>query len=104
MKQLFKIHANITLINKGGRTLPIKSGYRPGFSFIEKKQTSGSITLLNQDFLSVGESTDVEILFFSDLLLGNINEKTTFNFFEGGLLVGFGNVITIDGWVDNQLS
>lgn len=102
MKKLFKIQANITLINEGGRTLPIKSGYRPGFNFIENKQTSGSITLLKQEFLSIGESTDVEVLFFSDSLLGDINQNTSFNFFEGGVLVGFGNVTNVIGWVKND--
>lgn len=101
MKKLFTIQANITLVSEGGRKLPIKSGYRPGFNFIEDKQTSGSIKLLNQDSLCIGESSDVEVLFFSDSLLGDIKEKTTFNFFEGGVLVGFGNVIKIIGWIDN---
>ena len=103
MKHLFKIQANITLIDKGGRTLPIKSGYRPGFNFVEKKQTSGLIKLLNQEFLSIGESANVEIFFFSDSLLGNINKKTTFIFFEGNILVGFGSVTNIIGWVENDI-
>jgi hypothetical protein len=57
MDQLFKIQAEITLSNIGGRTWPIRSGYRPGFDFKNRGLTSGSIKLLSKEELNPGETS-----------------------------------------------
>lgn len=96
---LFKIRAEITIKLRGGRTLPIVNGYRPGFCFIENKQTSGSIQLLGEESLEPGKTGLVYIAFFSDELLGAIQSGTKFSFYEGKTEIGTGEVIDILGWV-----
>lgn len=97
MNKLFKIKADIS-INIGGRTLPIHTGYRPGFNFIDKSQTSGSISLLHQESLSPGEHGVVEVNFLSNELLGDIKPGIEFKFYEGPIEIGSGKVLSVIGW------
>lgn len=94
----FTIEAKIELTERGGRTQPAMTGYRPGFCFIDNQQTSGSIKLLHTQVLQLGETTLVEISFFSEELLGAIKPGVEFNFFEGPVQVGSGKVMKILGW------
>lgn len=104
MDQLFKIKAEIFIYNQGGRTLPIKTGYRPGFIFINNAQTSGSIKILDKNEMIPGSNGIVEIYFFSDALLGNIKINNEFKFYEGNVEIGQGKVIDVIGWVDGPVS
>lgn len=101
MKKLFKIIAEIEVAKENGRTLPIQTGYRPGFNFIDQKQTSGSIDLLDRADLKPGDKSIVEISFISNELLGDIMDGTGFKFFEGPVEIGSGKVINVIGWVKN---
>jgi len=98
MSLIFKIEAKIIINNNGGRTLPIKTGYRPGFNFIDSKQTSGVIILKDINELNPGETASVEINFISDMLLGNIKSGSEFKFYEGPFEIGRGMVLKIVGW------
>jgi translation elongation factor EF-Tu-like GTPase len=101
MNSLFKIEAEIKINEEGSRTWPIKTGYRPGFNFIDEKQTSGSIDLLDKEDLKPGEHSIVEICFVSDVLLGNIKPGTEFKFYEGPVEIGSGKVLNVIGWIEN---
>lgn len=98
MDKLFKIEAEIFVNAERGRTWPIKSGYRPGFIFFGKMQTSGSIKLLSRNELCPGERGKVEVNFVSQELLGDIKVGSKFKFYEGPVEIGFGEVINILGW------
>ncbi|MDR6781626.1 translation elongation factor EF-Tu-like GTPase [Pedobacter africanus] len=102
MNRVFKIEAEIKIKAEGGRTWPIKTGYRPGFNFVDKMQTSGSINLLNNDDLKPGDKGTVEIKFFSNELLGEIQPGTLFKFYEGPVEIGSGIVLKVIGWADNN--
>jgi len=96
--KLSTIEAEIELAERGRRTQPAMTGYRPGFCFIDNQQTSGSIKLLHTQVLQFGETTLVEISFFSDELLGAIKPGVEFNFFEGPVRVSSGKVLKVLGW------
>lgn len=98
MNKLFKIKAQIEIHREGGRTLPIKTGYRPAFNFIDKKLTSGLINLLEAKELKPGEKSSVEVSFISDELLGNIKSGIEFKFYEGSVEIGKGKVLNVIGW------
>lgn len=100
MKGLFKIEAQIKINKNGKRTLPIRTGYRPGFIFVDNTQTSGSISLLDREELKLGEEACVEVCFISDELLGDIKIGAKFSFFEGPVEIGKGTVINIFGWTE----
>jgi len=100
MNRLFKIEAEIKINREGGRTWPITTGYRPGFQFINKTQTSGSILLLNNEDLKPGEKGIVEVSFISNELLGEIHLATEFKFYEGPIEIGEGKVLKVIGWVE----
>jgi translation elongation factor EF-Tu-like GTPase len=100
MNKLFKIIAQISIKKKGGRTKPVYSGYRPGFCFIENRQTTGSINLIKNNSLNPGDTEIVEVFFVSNELLGKIKEGTKFNFYEGNILIGNGEVVNIIGWIE----
>jgi GTPase len=100
MNKLFKIEAEIKINKRRGRTWPIKTGYRPGFRFIDKKQTSGSINLLSREYLKPGEEGVVEVTFVSNELLGHIKEGTVFRFYEGPVEIGIGKILKIFGWIE----
>lgn len=100
MNKLFKITARIAVNEKTGRTWPIETGYRPAFSFVSKSQTSGSIRLLEKDSLHPGEVGLVEISFVSDSLLGKIDSGTEFEFYEGPIQIGKGEVLKVLGWLE----
>ena len=102
MNRLFKIEAEIKINKEGGRTWPIKTGYRPGFNFIDKKQTSGSMDLLNREDLKPGEEAIVEVSFISNELLGDIKEGTVFKFYEGPIEIGSGKVLKVIGWIESH--
>jgi elongation factor Tu len=99
MNRFFKIEASISIHQEGGRTKPIKTGYRPGFNFVEKQQTSGSIDLLEKEELKPGEESLVEVNFISNELLGEIKPGTDFRFYEGPNEIGKGKVLEVLGWV-----
>lgn len=99
MDKLFKIQAEITVNETGGRTWPIKSGYRPGFNFTNKGLTSGSINLLDKQELKPGEKGIVEVSFVSNELLGELQSGNEFKFYEGAVEIGIGEVIKVLGWV-----
>lgn len=101
MNKLFKIEAEIKIIKEGNRTWPIKTGYRPGFNFMDKKQTSGSINLLGREELKPGEQGIVEVFFISNELLGEIKSGTEFKFYEGAIEIGGGKVLKVLGWVED---
>ncbi len=102
MNRLFKIEAEIEINKKGGgRTWPIKTGYRPGFNFLDKMQTSGSIYLINREDLKPGEKGIVEVSFISNELLGAIQIGTEFKFYEGPVEIGNGKVLKVIGWVES---
>lgn len=99
MDKLYRIQAEITLNSKGGRTWPIKSGYRPGFDFKTRGLTSGSIKLLNRQELNPGETGLAEISFVSDELIGNAETGSKFKFYEGSTEIGYCKIVRILGWV-----
>ena len=101
MDKLFKIKAAITINKVGGGSSPITNRYRPGFNFIGKTQTSGSINLLGREALNPGEQATVEISFVSSELLGDIKPGVLFKFYEGPIEIGSGKVDKVIGWVDN---
>jgi len=102
MNKLYKIEAEIEINKEGGRTWPIKTGYRPGFNFIDNKQTSGSINLLNREDLKPGERGLVEVSFISNDFLEQIDSGTEFKFYEGPVEIGGGRVLKVIGWVDSR--
>lgn len=95
----FQIKAKISLLDKGGRFLPIKDGYRPGVRFKKNQQTSGYIELLDKNYIEPGEHGNVRISFHSTDPLGKIDIGISFNFYEGPVLIGSGEVINIIGWI-----
>lgn len=99
MNRVFKIEAEIKINTERGRTWPIRTGYRPGFKFINDMQTSGSICLLNSNELNPGEKGLVEVNFISNELLGEIQIGTEFKFYEGPVEIGDGKVTKVIGWV-----
>jgi translation elongation factor EF-Tu-like GTPase len=99
LDKLFKINAEITVKKTGGRTWPIKSGYRPGFRFANNGLTSGAINLLDTHELNPGQKGKVEIRFISIEPLWNITLGTEFRFYEGPIEIGSGKVTGIIGWV-----
>jgi translation elongation factor EF-Tu-like GTPase len=99
MKRLFKIEADIKINKQGGRTWPIITGYRPGFNFIDKMQTSGAINLLSKEYLHPGEEGIVEVSFISNELLGDITPGVRFKFYEGPIEIGSGKVLKVFGWI-----
>lgn len=102
MNRLFKIEAEIKINKEGGRTWPVKTGYRPGFEFINKIQTSGSIVLLDNEDLKPGEKGIVEVSFISNELLGEIHIGTEFKFYEGPVEIGDGKVLKVIGWIESR--
>jgi translation elongation factor EF-Tu-like GTPase len=102
MNKLYKIEAEIEINKEGGRTWPIKTGYRPGFNFIDNKQTSGSINLLNREDLKPGERGFVEVSFISNNFLEKIDSGTEFKFYEGPVEIGGRRVLKVIGWVDSR--
>jgi len=98
MNLLFKIEAIIRLHKQGGRTWPIKAGYRPGFNFVNDKQTSGSILLLTKEHLSSGEEGLAEVSFVSNELLGDVKPGTECKLYEGPTEIGTCLVINVRGW------
>jgi hypothetical protein len=98
---LFKIEARIELNKNGKRTWPVKSGYRPAFAFVDSNYTSGSIHLISQSELNLGETCDAEIIFHSNELLGDIKAGTKFKFFEPPHEIGNGEVLKVIGWVND---
>lgn len=98
MNKLFRIEAEICF-ESPIRSLPIISGYRPGFKFVGNSQTSGSIRLLTKDELHQGESGYAEISFISDKLLINVTTGSRFRFFEGPIEIGSGEVKRIVGYL-----
>lgn len=98
MNKIFKIEAEIRM--KYTRTWPIKTGYRPGFKFNSKAQTSGSIHLFGNVEINPGEKAIVEVIFISDELLGDIRVGTEFKFYEGPIEIGDGKVLKVIGWVE----
>jgi len=101
MLKTFRIQAEIKIKKEGGRSWPIKTGYRPGFNFLGNHQTSGQINLLKRDDIKPGEQGVVEVDFFSDELLGNIASGSEFRFYEGPTEIGVGKVLNVIGWVEN---
>jgi translation elongation factor EF-Tu-like GTPase len=99
MNRLFRIEADIKINKQGGRTWPIKTGYRPGFNFIDNKQTSGAINLLSKEYLHPGEEGVVEVTFISNELLGDIEPGVEFKFYEGPNEIGSGKVLKVVGWI-----
>src|SRR5687767_10951542 len=102
MNKLYKIEAEISVNKDGRRSLPVTTGYRPGFIFDSKSQTSGSIRLLHKEILNLGESDIIEISFISDVLLGNIKPGLSFKFYEGPIEIGEGKVLKVIGWVERD--
>lgn len=101
MSRLFKIKALIKINKDGRRTWPILTGYRPGFKFGDKMQTSGCILLLNGKDLKPGEEGVVDIKFVSNELLGEIGIGTKFRFYEGPYEIKHGEVRELMGWVES---
>jgi len=64
MPKTFRIQAVIKIKKEGGRSWPVKTGYRPGFKFIGNHQTSGQINSLKRDDIKPGEQGVVEVVFF----------------------------------------
>lgn len=100
MNKLFKIEAEIEFNIESERTWPIKNGYRPGFKFEDKMQTSGAIHMIDREELKAGEKGIVQVWFVHDTLLGDVHSGVPFEFYEGHAKIGQGHVLKVLGWVE----
>lgn len=94
---MIKIKASIQLFaGDKKRKVPIESGYRPLFQFVEDSMVSGSIHILDNCRISPGDNSIVEILFINKNFLGlNFHKGTIFKFYEGLNPVGEGEILEV---------
>jgi translation elongation factor EF-Tu-like GTPase len=83
-----KRKALIQLYKESGRTLPIKSGYRPNFYIDDNNQSDCVITLLYEEKCEVGENATIEIELISPHLINT--DKVLFYLREGNRVVAIG--------------
>ena len=83
--------------DEGGRSTPIKSGYRPHIKFpFSKMMTSAQQKFINQDIVNPGETVNAEIMilspnFFKHMLKVGMEFKVG----EGSKIVANGKLIKI---------
>ncbi|GGD34335.1 hypothetical protein [Flavobacterium orientale] len=94
MIELFIIKAKITFSANSLRTWPIDNGYKPLFDFGNDIKTSGII----KGKLEKGETSEVEIYFYTDEPFKTISNGTKFRFYEWPNLIGTGEINEIIGW------
>jgi elongation factor Tu len=82
---------------EGGRTMPAHSGYRPQIKFgFEKMQTSGQQVFIGKDIVQPGETVTAEITMVSShIFQGRISCGMCFEFREGAIVIGTGEIIEI---------
>ncbi|MFP9097908.1 hypothetical protein ACLI09_02540 [Flavobacterium sp. RHBU_24] len=86
---MLKIKVKIQSYKDTGRTLPLKSGYRPLFNFDAQSKKSGLITFIGKESLDIGESGQAYVVFLDNNFLGNnllLGKKITFD--EGTQAIG----------------
>ena len=79
---------------QGGRQTPAKSGYRPQvkFNFIEM-MTSGQQTFIDRNLVFPGDTVEAEIKILAvDYFAGQLSEKMKFEFREGSVIIGTGQI------------
>jgi hypothetical protein len=96
----YNIEAVITFSENSIRENDIISSCLAAFEFISERFTSGRIQLVATERLSKGSECIAEIAFFSDALLNDAAEGTTFRFFDGLNLIGSGVVRQFIDWVE----
>ncbi|RKS26585.1 hypothetical protein CLV94_1648 [Flavobacterium endophyticum] len=79
---------------KGGRTTPAMSKYRPQIKFdIDEMQTSGQQTFIDREIVFPGETINAEIKISSvEHFAYKLTEGITFEFLEGSKLIGTGKI------------
>lgn len=91
-----KIKAQIYLFMYSGRRSPIKSDYRPAFSFDNKTFYTGHIELINQDFFELGTSNEVFVSFIDDKVIKEyLKTGVCFSINEPPNMIGEGKIIEV---------
>lgn len=81
-------------IEQGGRHIPAKSGYRPQVKFdFTEMMTSGQQTFIDRNLVFPGDTVDAEIKIIAvDYFAGKLSEKMKFEFREGSVIIGTGQI------------
>ena len=89
--------AELVYLSEGGRTTPVRSGYRPQIKFaFDEMQTSGQQQFINQELVFPGDRVNAEIkLLAVDHLAHKLKERMRFEFREGSRLIGHGKILRI---------
>ena len=84
-------------VERGGRNVPARSGYRPQLKFdFAEMQTSGNQTFLDKNIVYPGDSVTAEIKILSvDYFAHKLTENMKFDFREGSKIIGTGVIIKI---------
>ena len=79
---------------QGGRKTPAKSGYRPQVKFdFDEMQTSGEQKFIDRELVFPGDVVEAEITIISvDYFANKLREGMSFEFREGGITIGVGNI------------
>ena len=79
---------------QGGRQTPAKSGYRPQVKFdFTEMQTSGQQTFIDKEAVFPGDTVDAKIKILSpDYFAGCLTEGMVFEFREGEIIIGTGEI------------
>ena len=81
-------------IEQGGRKIPAKSGYRPQVKFdFTEMMTSGQQTFIDRNLVFPGDTVEAEIkILYVDYFAGQLSEKMKFDFKEGSVIIGTGQI------------
>lgn len=79
---------------QSGRHTPAFSGYRPQIKFpFSEMQTSGQQVFIDREIVYPGDTVEAEIRILSvDLFAGKLKEKMNFEFREGSIVIGTGQI------------
>ena len=79
---------------QGGRSTPVRSGYRPQVKFdFEEMQTSGQQTFIDKEIVHPGDNVKAKIKILSpDYFANTLIEGMDFEFREGARIIGTGKI------------
>lgn len=82
---------------QGGRKTPVNSGYRPDLKFdFSEMRTCGIQTFIEKNFVLPGETINAKIkILASDYFANLLSEGMKFEFMEGPILIGIGEIKNI---------
>jgi elongation factor Tu len=82
---------------EGGRRTPAHSKYRPAVKFpFSEMMTSGQQIFLDKDEVYPGDTVTAEITILSpDLFLNQLDEGQEFDFREGSVIIGTGEILEV---------